>query len=64
MKEKIGIGIVGFGNLGKGAALAVQKSEDLELKAIFTGIRGVHRQAGRGAVFIDQAEDFTGQLTF
>lgn len=65
MKEKIGIGIVGFGNLGKGAALAVQKSEDLELKAIFTrrDPGAFTGQAGGVPFFhVDQAEDFTGAI--
>ncbi len=61
MKEKIGIGIVGFGNLGRGAALAVQKCGDLELKAIFTrrDPEALAGQAG-GVQFyhVDQAEDF------
>jgi len=34
--QKIRIGIVGYGNVGKGAALAVEASSDMELKAIFT----------------------------
>lgn len=34
--SKIKIGIVGYGNLGKGAELAIQQQEDMELFAIFT----------------------------
>ena len=34
--EKIRIGILGYGNLGKGAEIAITKSEDMELVAIFT----------------------------
>jgi len=34
--HKIKIGIVGYGNVGKGAALAVEAASDMELKAIFT----------------------------
>jgi len=34
--SKIRVGIVGYGNVGKGAALAVEASSDMELKAIFT----------------------------
>jgi len=33
---KIRIGIVGYGNVGRGAALAVNAASDMELKAIFT----------------------------
>jgi diaminopimelate dehydrogenase len=36
MNEKIKIGIVGYGNLGKGVELAIKQSNDLEIKAIFT----------------------------
>ena len=34
--EKIRIGIVGYGNIGRGVELAVERNEDMELKAIFT----------------------------
>lgn len=34
--KKIKIGIVGYGNLGRGAELAIQKNSDMELVAIFT----------------------------
>ena len=34
--SKIRIGIVGYGNVGKGAALAVSAAPDMELKAVFT----------------------------
>lgn len=33
---KIKIGIVGYGNIGKGVELAVARNEDMELKAVFT----------------------------
>lgn len=34
--KKIQIGIVGYGNLGKGTELAIKQNEDMELVAIFT----------------------------
>lgn len=34
--DKIRIGIVGYGNIGKGVELAVARNEDMELKAVFT----------------------------
>lgn len=34
--EKIRIGIAGYGNIGRGVELAVERSEDMELKAVFT----------------------------
>ncbi len=36
MKEKIRVGIVGYGNLGKGVKLAISQNEDMELVAVFT----------------------------
>lgn len=34
--EKIRIGIVGYGNLGKSTELCIQQNEDMELKGVFT----------------------------
>ena len=34
--EKIRVGIVGYGNLGKGAVKAAMQNDDIELCAIFT----------------------------
>ena len=36
MSEKIKIGILGYGNLGKGVELASRKNSDMELVAVFT----------------------------
>ncbi len=36
LKKKIRIGIIGYGNLGKGVELAIDKNTDMELMAIFT----------------------------
>lgn len=36
MSQKIKIGIVGYGNLGKGVELSINQNEDMELIAIFT----------------------------
>ncbi len=34
--EKIRIGIVGYGNIGRGVEQAIARNEDMELKAVFT----------------------------
>lgn len=34
--EKIRIGIAGYGNIGRGVEFAVERSEDMELRAVFT----------------------------
>ncbi|MEA3513944.1 MAG: diaminopimelate dehydrogenase [Nanoarchaeota archaeon] len=36
MDDKIKIGIVGYGNIGKGVELAIEKNPDMTLEAIFT----------------------------
>ncbi|NLZ49400.1 MAG: diaminopimelate dehydrogenase [Clostridiales bacterium] len=36
MKDKIRVGIVGYGNLGKGVELALAQNDDFQLEAIFT----------------------------
>lgn len=36
ISQKIKLGIVGYGNLGKGAELAIQQNKDMELVAVFT----------------------------
>ncbi len=36
MEERINIGIVGYGNLGKGVELAIKQNEDMQLVAIFS----------------------------
>ena len=36
MANKIRIGILGYGNLGKGVELAVRQNPDMELAAFFT----------------------------
>ena len=36
MTEKIRVGIVGYGNIGKGAEMAIAHNPDFELAAIFT----------------------------
>ena len=36
MDKKIRVGIVGYGNLGKGVELALRENKDFVLKGIFT----------------------------
>ena len=35
-EKKIRVGILGWGNLGRGAALALRQNPDMELAAVFT----------------------------
>ena len=34
--DKIKIGIVGYGNIGRGVELAIERNEKMQLKAVFT----------------------------
>lgn len=34
--EKIRIGIVGYGNIGRGVEQSIKRNDDMELKAVFT----------------------------
>ena len=46
----IRIGILGYGNLGKGVELAVQKNDDMELVALFTRSIYTHHDYGRSCI--------------
>jgi len=59
MEKKIRVGIVGYGNLGKGVELALKQNPDFELTAIFT------RRApapGSGLTPIEKILDYKGKI--
>lgn len=58
--EVLRVGIVGYGNLGKGAELSIQQNPDMELVAIFTRRSPDSVAAGSKIVSIDQIEDYKG----
>ncbi|MBP7462478.1 MAG: diaminopimelate dehydrogenase, partial [Candidatus Delongbacteria bacterium] len=65
MEKKIRLGIVGYGNLGKGAELAIGKNPDMELVVIFTRRDPAEfKTTASNAVFkhIRDAESYVGQL--
>ena len=47
MAEKIRIGILGYGNLGKGVELAIRQNPDMELAAFFTSPRSTENTEPR-----------------
>ena len=61
--SKIKLGIVGYGNLGKGIERAIEQNEDMELIAIFTR-REVSSIDGAGSklVNIKDIEDYKGKI--
>lgn len=62
---KIKLGIVGYGNLGKGAELAIQQQPDMELVAIFTRRDPKSIQAVDPKVkveHVDAADNYVGRI--
>lgn len=56
------VGIVGYGNLGKGAELAIQQNPDMELVAIFTRRQPTELITNSKVVSISQIEDFKDKI--
>jgi len=60
---KIRIGIVGYGNVGRGVALAVQAAADMELVVVFTRRDpGGIKDCSVPVLSIDSAESMTGDI--
>ena len=62
MKNLIRIGIVGYGNLGKGVELAVNKCEDMELIAVFSRRKLDSTISGVPAVGIENMKDYQDKI--
>lgn len=62
MSNKIRVGIVGYGNLGKGVEMALEQNEDFELEAIFTR-RNPEKLLGTSKmVHISKIEDYKEKI--
>lgn len=62
MNQKIRIGIVGYGNLGKGVELAVQQNPDMELVAVFSRRTLEGTLSGVPVVLVDEAEKYQDKI--
>lgn len=62
MKKNITVGIVGYGNLGKGVEKAIRQNPDMSLQAIFTRREPEGVQAGVPVVHISEAEKYIGKI--
>ena len=65
MSEKIKIGIVGYGNLGRGVELAVRQNPDMELVGVFTRRNPQNVKLlteGLPVYSIDKAESMRGKI--
>ncbi|MGL5648444.1 MAG: diaminopimelate dehydrogenase [Clostridium sp.] len=59
MMEKFKVGVVGYGNLGRGVLNAIKQNEDVELKAVFTRREGVMID-GVETAHISKIKDYKG----
>lgn len=62
MTEQIRIGIVGYGNLGRGVELAIKQSPDLRLDAIFTRRDPASIPSAIKAYSVEEAERFANDI--
>ena len=58
--SKIRVGILGYGNLGRGVELALGNMSDMELVGIFTRRKGVITKSGE-ALNVDKLADYIGK---
>ncbi|MGG7212596.1 diaminopimelate dehydrogenase [Clostridium nigeriense] len=62
MSNKIRVGIVGYGNLGKGVELALSQNPDFQLEAIFTRRDPDRLLATSKMVHISEVENYKGKI--
>lgn len=62
MASNIKVGIVGYGNLGRGVEKAINQNPDLELRAIFSRRNPDEVAAASGVVHISELEKYKGDI--
>lgn len=62
MSNQIKVGIVGYGNLGKGVEMALKQNPDFHLEAIFTRRQPGDVAADSKMVHISEAEQYKGKI--
>lgn len=60
--NNIKMGIVGYGNLGRGVEMAIRQNRDMELVAIFTRRDPGDIQASVPAVHLSHVDDYVGKI--
>jgi len=58
----IKVGIVGYGNLGRGVEMAIKQNPDIELRAIFSRRNPDDVAAANGVVHISEVEKYKGDI--
>jgi diaminopimelate dehydrogenase len=64
MSETLKVGIVGYGNLGRGVEMAIKQNPDMQLEAIFTRRQPEQVNQGNGAkmLHVSESEAYIGKL--
>ena len=62
MENKLRVGLVGYGNLGRGVEMAIQQNSDIELIAIFTRREPSEINSSSKVVSITQLESFKSKI--
>ncbi|WP_294352115.1 diaminopimelate dehydrogenase [uncultured Clostridium sp.] len=62
MQEKIRIGIIGYGNLGKGVIKSIKQNNDMDLQAVFTRREGLVMDDGSKALHISKLEEYKDKI--
>ena len=62
MQNKIKIGIIGYGNLGRGVINSLKKNDDMELVAVFTRRDGLIMDDGSTALHISKIEEYKDKI--
>ena len=60
--DKIKVGILGYGNLGRGVELAVNKANDMELVAVFTRRDNVVTDKGLKCINVNKIEEYKDKI--
>ncbi len=60
--DKIKVGILGYGNLGRGVELAVSKAEDMEPVAVFTRRDNVVTNMGIKCINVNKIEEYKDRI--
>lgn len=62
MKNKLQVGLVGYGNLGKGVEMAIQQNPDIELVAVFTRRDPSEIKSSSKLISISQIENYKDKI--
>ena len=62
MENKIRVGVIGYGNLGKGVLKSIKQNSDMELQGVFTRREGVYIGDGMKALHISKIADFKDKI--